>query len=345
LNPFDRTNAFVALGVAARELSYSQVIAHHLFTNAAYLANLSARLGISPPLAFTADDVETESALPGAGRLDILAQEPGGRVVIVETKVNAQVDPVQQAKYVTAGRAKYGEDTIFLAFKLGPAVRPATVPGFAMITSANVLADLPPGDFMGLRGMLEVFDAIEQDLRAEPMGPGRRMAGGTANDLDRFLFTGLRHSFFEFLFEALRAELGPFLRDHLIEPHFAITSSGGAFLQFYKDSWVNMEEGVQVHFELVGSEPTARIALHVETAPYPSKDGRHLTNKTAVAEHLQAELRGLAIPGLKECSTTIASLPISFENLVASARQFEETFLLCVPAIERALISAALVSR
>jgi hypothetical protein len=92
LDPYDPTNPFVALGVAARELSYSQVIAHHLFTHPAYLANLSARLGISPPLSFAAKDVETEKGLPGAGRLDIIAKEPGGRTVIVETKVNAQVD-------------------------------------------------------------------------------------------------------------------------------------------------------------------------------------------------------------------------------------------------------------
>lgn len=63
--------------------------------------------------------------------------------------------------------------------------------------------------------------------------------------------------------------------------------------------------------------------------------------------------RGLAIPGFKvgrlrqtvakECSTTIASLPISFERLVASAREFEAVYRLCMPAIERAVAPAVLV--
>jgi hypothetical protein len=223
-----------------------------------------------------------------------------------------------------------------------------------MITSAELFEDLPPGSFMGLRGMLEVFAAIEKDLKADPRGPGRRMDAGTATDLDKFLFGVLRHSISEFLFDAFLGELRPFLAANEITTEFSRgNNGGGGIIQFYKAGWVRKELGVCVHFELIGEGASARIVLHVETHPYPPKDRQHLANKTALAQHLRADLMSLSPPGLvfknprkntaEEGSTTIAVLPISFERLDESARLFEETYRFCAPTIERALSAAVRV--
>lgn len=342
LDRLDTTNPFIALGVPGREQSYSRVIAQQLFTNDAYLDALSTRLGLPAPLRFAS--VNTEVSIGRAGCLDILALEADGRAVVVETKVNAQVDPLQQARYVEEIQARHGERSIFLAFKLGPAVAPVCVPGFTLIDSAALLADLPPGEHMGLRGMLGLFADVEARLARDPMGPRKRRKARTADALDDFLLGSLSHSFYEFLFARFEERVDEFLPGHSMQAGFEITQHGGKILKYFEPGWFDALRGVQVHFELKDNE---RMALHVETEPYPSRDARLLANKTALARDLAQRLAG--VPDLElekerkkmaqDACTSIANVRLDFDDLDTSAQRFAAVYRRCAPIIDQLFTS------
>lgn len=314
----DNSNPFIALGVETRELSYSKAIAHVLFTNDDYLDALSRRLKLPMPLRFDRKNVRTEVPLGPGQRLDVLAVDRLGRRVVVETKVCAPIDLEQQARYVEAARETWPrEEVVFLAYKLGPVLRREHVEQFALITSRELLEDLPPGDHMGLRPRMELFASMEERIGDDP---SRVLQGEDAIDL------AIRRLFAEPLYRRLFTSFCDSLKGRLVGrpvfSDFGVTARGGKVAQLFDECWLANDLGVQVHFELKDSE---RIALHVETLPYPSSDPASLAHKAEVVMRLQDALRGREIDGLKvanlrqawttSSSTTIATFDVSFAEV------------------------------
>jgi hypothetical protein len=335
-------NPFVALGVAGHELSYSQAIANLLFQDHGYLDNLAQRLGLQSPLRFTS--VKAEVTI-GRDRLDIVASD-GNRLVVVETKVKAQVDVGQQERYLKAVAGRYTEaQKTFLAFKLGPAVARECIPEFQLLTSADVLADLPPGDFHGLRAMLEVFNTLSARLAADPASVWERLEGQRGDPLEQFLVQHhLGAAVYDHLYDALQRKVEAQLVGGKLKSWFGVSARGGAILQLFRPRWQDLGRGVFVHFELLQGE---KIALHVETEPYQpgAAEAWKLKAKTALVLDLRETLDqhpSFKKPGLRkdfktESCTTIATLALTYRDLDRSAASIAEAFTLLTAEIDAAV--------
>lgn len=328
----DYSNPFVALGVEVRELSYSKAIANVLFRDSTYLEALSRRLGLALPLRFRSDEIHTEVPFGSGQRLDILAHDEQGRHVIVETKVCMPIDLAQQAKYVATAKEKWPEEeVIFLAFKLGPVRDREHLPDFHLLTSKETLEDLPPGDHLGLREMLELFSAMEDRIEQDPVG-----ALEGVEPIDKAIRGLFAEPLYRRLFKTFCDQvLGQLVGDPQVNG-FEVTARGGKIAQIFDWSWQSTEFGTQVHFEVKDNQ---RLALHFETFPYPSKEAHKIAMKGVLVKMLQRGLASAAIDGLDlvnprlnslvASSTTIATVKIDFQDLEGSTMQFVQVYNDC----------------
>ncbi|MNS51607.1 hypothetical protein D3C72_842940 [compost metagenome] len=338
----NQLNPFVALGVETRELSYSSAIARVLFANDDYLDALSRRLRLPIPLRFDSAAIRTEVSLGENQRLDVLGVDRLGRKVIIETKVCAPIDLAQQAKYVQTAKRNWPSDEIlFLAYKFGPALLREHVPEFHLITSKDTLKDLPPGNHMGLRSMLEMFSKMEDRIEEDP---AKTLLG--SDSLDKAIKVLFAESIFHRLFKNFCDTTVSQLTGNPQVSSFKVTARGGKIIQIYDTEWLSIATGTQVHFELKDNQ---RAALHVETFPYPASSTRHLEAKARLVEWIRSALKHATVDGLdlvsprrgweSASSTTIATIKIDFQNLSESVKRFSNVYNESHPHISAAFMS------
>lgn len=332
----DYRNPFVALGLVHNELAYSSAIANLLFRSNDYLDALSRRLGLTTPLRFLKHPVATEVSLAKAERLDVMARDDAGRVVIVETKVRSPIDRKQQERYRKEARNQFKDlEIIFLAFKLGPAPSLDGIEDFRVIRARDILDDLPPGDFLGLRGMLEFFALLDERATTDP-----GVLLKSQEPIDRLLLAHFRDTVYHRLFESFRAQVVGLLPEGQAVGAPGKASRGSYYQHYYDQRWYDVINGTQVHFELKDND---RIALHVETLNYGSKLPQQLARKAQLAPILREAVKTLhierlEIPNLrksyaKEESTTIATLLLDITQPVDAARDFARVYRACHPVI------------
>lgn len=345
----DETNPFLALGVATRELSYSQVIAKHVLTHQASLQALVALLRPSWGEVELASQPLTEHSLGAAGRVDVYAQlrRPGesmaSKVLVIETKFNAHQAKDQLVRYSQAlGWAEnqpqppYPEPLV-VGLKLVPASLSLTEAesiannqGIALMNSTQLATCLGPHNPHGLKDMLVFLGEAETALRQDPAAVGR--GEGRLHCLIKKL---MPWAVDEFKFMGFLAAVKAQGRDDWPRHDGGMhVTRGGGLTQYFEKAWQSKEKKSQVHFELKGY---GNMALHVEVNPHSNASiPEQLAAKNHLLTRLQQGFAPEGIPGWKKlaprkgwdghASSTLGVLAIDWEDLSGSAQRFIQIY-------------------
>lgn len=341
------SNPFIALGVATRELSYSQVIAKQALTIPSVLQALVDQ--VRPdwgPVALHATPI-TEHALGAAGRVDILAllKSPGedrpSKVLVVETKFNAHQGVAQLRRYRDAlmqGPADLGgeslpKEAVVVGLKLVPAdwslleaEAAAQEGGLALMKAGDLARCLGEHNPLGLGDMLHFLKEAELALQQDPIAVATQP--GELNQLIRDLMPAAVDEFKFIGFQkAVAARGGADGPRHAGGVH---VTRGGGLTQYFETAWQPADKLCQVHFELKGY---GNLALHVEVNPHTNQPSpEQLAAKKQLLEQLRRTFEPKSIPGWKKlnprkgwehhASSTLGVLDIDWEDLDASADRF-----------------------
>lgn len=342
------SNPFIALGVATRELSYSQVIAKQALTIPSVLQALVDQ--VRPdwgPVALHSPP-KTEHSLGEAGRVDILAllKNPGehrpSKVLVVETKFNAHQGVAQLRRYRDAlmeGSAALGveslpnESVVVVGLKLVPAdwslleaETAAQETGLALMKAGDFSRCLGEHNPLGLGDMLHFLVEAEVALQRDPIAVATQP--GALNQLIRDLMPAAVDEFKFIGFQrAVAARGGADGPRHAGGVH---VTRGGGLTQYFEAGWQPADKLCQVHFELKGY---GNMALHVEVNPHTNKPSpEQLAAKNQLLELLRERFEPQSIPGWKilnrrkdwehHASSTLGVLDIDWEDLDASADRF-----------------------